>query len=326
MSIIKGDMMFSRLIEVIREKGIKKGLKRAFDKLTGRADINDKLDTLYYLFNRYADIEKFPKAEGDLRKLQLCDAQLLKIFDAVCKKHGFSYWLDFGTLLGAVRHKGFIPWDDDLDVSMPREDFEKAMEVLPEEMKTYGIDVVPFDLWPDAVFGFSYRHKETGIWLDVFPADRYYVEDYSDEKLSGISKSLQDYQKYYLKKRLKISKQDMFKAKDKFVSTYSQSTKNTAGYICNDPEFDTWVCLHKINVVYPLSEISFENFVFYAPGNADLYLKNYYGVSYMSFPVSGVEHHGDDGNRLREWAKMNNVDMNSVLEELKEIEKKYSEQ
>ena len=59
---------------------------------------------------------------------------LLVAFDEVCKEFGWSYWLDHGTLLGAVRHKGFIPWDDDLDVTMPREDYEAFLKVAPQKL------------------------------------------------------------------------------------------------------------------------------------------------------------------------------------------------
>ena len=57
-----------------------------------------------------------------LRKAQLIMLDMLIEFDAICKKHQLQYWLDSGTLLGAVRHQGFIPWDDDIDLSMPVED------------------------------------------------------------------------------------------------------------------------------------------------------------------------------------------------------------
>jgi lipopolysaccharide cholinephosphotransferase len=59
-----------------------------------------------------------------LKKCQEIQLGLLKDFDRVCREHNWTYWLDAGTLLGAIRHQGFIPWDDDIDVVMPRSDFD----------------------------------------------------------------------------------------------------------------------------------------------------------------------------------------------------------
>lgn len=70
------------------------------------------------------------KATGDLRIIQLEALEILSFFDKLCKEQGFTYYLAYGTLLGAVRHKGFIPWDDDVDVWMPRNDYMKLLAFL----------------------------------------------------------------------------------------------------------------------------------------------------------------------------------------------------
>ena len=61
-----------------------------------------------------------PKADGEARKSQLVMAALLQRIHETCEKNKLSYWLDFGTLIGAIRHEGFIPWDDDIDIGMMR--------------------------------------------------------------------------------------------------------------------------------------------------------------------------------------------------------------
>ena len=109
-------------------------LKPLFRKIIGWDEIDEHNNAIHYYLNNYFDICKFPKAEGLLRKVQLADAELLRIVTDILSKHNLSYWLDYGTLLGAVRHKGFIPWDDDLDIAMPREDYNIALEVLPKEL------------------------------------------------------------------------------------------------------------------------------------------------------------------------------------------------
>lgn len=69
-----------------------------------------------------------------LRKLQLIELDLLKYFSDICEKHNLRYIMCGGTMLGAIRHKGFIPWDDDLDVAMPRPDYDKFAEVVLDEL------------------------------------------------------------------------------------------------------------------------------------------------------------------------------------------------
>lgn len=71
--------------------------------------------------------------EETLRRLQLVELDILKKFDRMCEKHGLEYFAAYGTVLGAVRHQGFIPWDDDIDVGMPRKDYERLAELVPLE-------------------------------------------------------------------------------------------------------------------------------------------------------------------------------------------------
>ena len=69
-----------------------------------------------------------------LRQLQLLELEILLEVDRVCKKHNITYYLGEGSLLGAIRHNGFIPWDDDIDILMKREDYEKFLQIAPVEL------------------------------------------------------------------------------------------------------------------------------------------------------------------------------------------------
>ena len=75
---------------------------------------------------------KYVSKQENLRKLQEVELEMLKDFDKFCKEHNLTYYLAYGTLLGAVRHKGFIPWDDDIDIHMDGENYLKLIELLKD--------------------------------------------------------------------------------------------------------------------------------------------------------------------------------------------------
>ena len=72
--------------------------------------------------------------ESMMKKNWACMIKVLAEVDRICRKHGIQYFADWGTLLGTVRHKGFVPWDDDIDITMKRPDFNKFCLVAPKEM------------------------------------------------------------------------------------------------------------------------------------------------------------------------------------------------
>lgn len=117
-------------------------------------------------------------------EIKATELDILKAFDTYCEQHGVQVYLAFGTLLGAVRHKGFIPWDDDIDVLMKREDYMKVNELLKtdkvrEDLVWTSIENDDSDL-PFGKLSSTTRLAETygegsiqGLWIDVFPLDNY---------------------------------------------------------------------------------------------------------------------------------------------------------
>lgn len=124
--------------------------------------------------------------DNTLRKLQLCEQMILNDIDRVCRENGLQYFLVGGTLLGAVRHGGFIPWDDDLDIAMFREDYERFQDIFAEAMgEKYFLQNCRTDpSYPRVIAkvrlkGTVMQERSTeeidmdrGIYVDIFPIDR----------------------------------------------------------------------------------------------------------------------------------------------------------
>lgn len=131
--------------------------------------------------------DKLKLSPEELRELQLCELDALCFFDDFCRKHGLTYYLCGGCLIGAVRHKGFIPWDDDTDVLMPRPDYERFLELYRKENPSERF-VLLDDNDPDSYCGNIFavlcdtdhtmvkEYQQDmdiphGIPLDIFPID-----------------------------------------------------------------------------------------------------------------------------------------------------------
>ena len=111
-----------------------------------------------------------PKAQGVNRNLQLLEKDLLNAFIEICEKNQLDYWVYAGSLLGAVRHKGFIPWDDDVDTCMAREDIDRLREILKNN-EEYRL-TVKYDAWGFCKqIRFCYKDSKLPVFIDVFPFD-----------------------------------------------------------------------------------------------------------------------------------------------------------
>lgn len=109
---------------------------------------------------------------------------LLERFDAFAREHGLTYWLFWGTLLGAVRHKGLIPWDDDIDIAMPQQDYLRLIELMrsgPLEEEHIRLNAFELDERYTRPFAklcdtrtvlyedFDISYVEEGVYIDIFP-------------------------------------------------------------------------------------------------------------------------------------------------------------
>lgn len=124
--------------------------------------------------------------DNKLRTIQLTQLEMLNVFDRFCREHSLHYSLYAGTLLGAIRHKAFIPWDDDLDVCMPRKEYDRFI-ALWQENPVKGYILQNKENTPSFSQSFTKLRKDhttflqneceagayhTGIFIDIFPIDR----------------------------------------------------------------------------------------------------------------------------------------------------------
>lgn len=309
---------------------------RKFPK-SKKSEVNSYLDFLF----KSTNIE----ASGFLRDVQLLSVELLRFIDNVCEKYDLDYFLNYGSLLGAVRHKGFIPWDDDLDIMMMRKDYNNLIEILPDEinkfdflrinsgltkLKNYdenlfeNMNNIYTSLYEDYFFDIEdYKQRflqfaclKPFVKIDVFPFD-YIKED-----------SIKKYNKNYLTQKylfmLLYQKKD-FSFDDEFdkISQKLGITVNETSYIgesidctCSD-DFGVF----KKEVLFPVKTIRFENYQFKCPNKPDELLKLWYGENYMSLPPS-IDMHDFMGYNLilfeNDEEKLSNAFKNAICE-LKKI-------
>ncbi|MDU5109157.1 MAG: LicD family protein [Clostridium sp.] len=251
------------------------------------------------------------KKEVSLREGQLVMLDILIEFDRVCRENNLRYFLDWGTLLGAIRHKGFIPWDDDVDVSMPREDFERLKSLYnkfnedyflqtPETDKYYKYYYIPMKIRYNnsryvEVVETGDEKFNNGIYIDVFPLDKL--------PKGKINYKLQNIYKYIVERSAIVDeKYKDLSTKRKLIYPLVYLFTNILGikgrkkvenffiYKCRSYDNLYWggidLCfkhIYKKEDIFPLREIEFEGKKFMAPNNPESILTDMYG-DYLSLP------------------------------------------
>jgi len=161
------------------------------------------------------------------KKIWAIELDLLKKFDSVCQRHGLCYFAFVGTLLGAIRHDGFIPWDDDIDLAMPRDDYEKMLALGKEFEYPYFLQTP----WSDKDYYYSfaklrnsltsfvsknflYADFNQGIHLDFHPIDIWHPDENGEEVYAKISQLAYDNSTYMRMKNPYLNDEDKQRIKN----------------------------------------------------------------------------------------------------------------
>ena len=243
--------------------------------------------------------ELFNPDGSPLRKHQLKMLEILKYVDKICKDNGIKYWLSSGTCLGAVRHNGFIPWDDDVDIEMMREDFLKFERVF-KETDLYVLQTHKNDKYYPTPFN-KVRSKNTIIYDSLYKYRGVFIDilciDYINRSLARFTELYQKvFGKYiynFVKKHRNnkiifeissllflIMKKSFFSLMPIFYGINSFLPSKSLRHIFGAG----WVDNTRIEEdIFPLAKIEFEGIELPVPGNYDKYLTRLYG-NYMNIP------------------------------------------
>lgn len=237
--------------------------------------------------------------------------EILLDVDAFCRKHGIEYFLVFGTLLGAVRHGGFIPWDDDVDIGMTRDHYNRFIDLMQREQDKYRI--LSIETSPDYPFTFARVSDQSthldlrgvrevhglGIFVDVFPYDHAFPpEERAKGRLTchrmkmrvrATVPSTAKFQAHSLRSFYKYLRGLPFRLLH--GRDFDRYRRDFQDYLMkyNDQPCDAFMSQRPLfifprEVLFPCREIEFEGHRFMAPADPREYLRIKFGDDYMQFP------------------------------------------
>lgn len=261
-------------------------LEKEFKRYKKRNDrrVNSYNDLFNSLFI-YNEIEPKPLVKLSRQLV----AEILEFIDNVCEKHGLHWWLFGGTLLGAVRHEGYIPWDDDCDINMMREDYEKFYKIFPKELEEHGLsknieintstitaagDYLPFIKLNYWFINETLPHDNLAF-IDIFPTD--YVYDV----IPG-HKDVHEQENKRVVERLANGEDRQTVLNDSFDVLHVSQEKTDKVMVGVEDSIATLACNY--DMIFPLTRIKYEGKMFPCPKEYKAYTEGLYGKDYMRVP------------------------------------------
>lgn len=247
------------------------------------------------------DLRTYNPDGSDLRNLQMKMLEILITVTDLADKHHIQYWLSGGTLLGAMRHGGFIPWDDDIDIEILWEDYNRFLKIMEKELPDSLYLQTPKDKGYRLLFSkvrdrnsrvyeeddVLDRYAEKGIYIDIFPEERSYMP---------LKKTVD----FFLGRSYRRLKRGRPFSSFRYFYEYTSSLllypigillKTIARSYCSVMKPNNILhsygignsTNHNASYMFPVSHIDFEGHTFSSPKDPNAYLTKQYG-DYMSIP------------------------------------------
>lgn len=251
----------------------------------------------------------------DFRRLQLAQLEIMDEIHRLCIRHGIVYYMIGGTVLGAVRHGGFIPWDLDIDIAMKREDYDHFKEVCEEELSSrfsyrdyanthnydhpHALVCINHTILVNKFDKYNPNKENLGIYLDIFPLDNAPVEERARKNQAETIQRLKAYKGYklgmcysnHLAKKVvkKMIRGAMFwtsvdRINQKTDQCMRKYNDKSTGYLCSMASHYSYEKQCMPQDIYGVPQlVKFEDREYYAPQKIEEYLTRIY-KDYMKLP------------------------------------------
>ncbi len=241
----------------------------------------------------------------DLQVLQDRVYSIFVEFDRICRKHEIQYTMEGGTLMGAVKYQNFVPWDDDIDVVMVREEYEKFLAVAPKELDErfflqsynnvaeFPLNYAKLCLNGTEIYDYDYSHLKTmhhGIFIDIFPIDNVIPEKLHTQcSLVGLFTGARKTKLRTIKPRgvrklvygilALLPMKTLIKAIDKSCKKYNKTDTGYIYEVCNSNRSFKPLSAETYT---DLCELKFRDKTFLAVSDYDNFLKSRFGENYAN--------------------------------------------